>query len=83
MGALSRLSELGQAKLTARSLFVVFNQLPEDAQREFVSMLEESNHGQTYKNEEWTPLSEPTLKAIWDSPEEDYWDELYATLHAK
>lgn len=82
MNAISQHSELDQAKLTARSLFIVFNQLPEDAQREFVSMLDESYHGQTYKNEEWTPLSESTLKAIWDAPEEDYWDELYATQHA-
>ncbi len=83
MGALSQLSELDQATLTARSLFVVFKQLPEEAQRAFITMLEESDNGQLYKNEDWIPLSEPSLKAIWDSPEEDYWDELYATLHAK
>lgn len=75
MDALSEYPQTEQAKLAAHSLYLVFKQLPDETQREFVNLLGTAQTG--YVNEQWTDLSAPTLRAIWDSPEEDLWDKLY------
>jgi hypothetical protein len=36
---------------------------------------------ETYKNTSWVRLSESALDKLWNNPEEDYWDELYAKQH--
>ncbi|WP_019990279.1 hypothetical protein [Rudanella lutea] len=64
----------------ARSLWVIYRHMPTDVQQAFKRMIDE---GDSYVNEQWTPLSDPSLKGIWESPDEDYWDELYTKLHAK
>lgn len=65
---------------TARSLWVIYRQMPPDAKRAFKELLDKET-GEEYNNLTWLPLSEPTLNALWDAPEEDYWDELYAKQH--
>jgi hypothetical protein len=30
----------------------------------------------------WVAFSNPSLAELWDAPEEDYWDELYARQRA-
>ncbi len=68
------------ANYTARSLFVVYKQLPEDAQKAFKALI--NNDKEEYDNSEWTAFSNPSLAELWDAPEEDYWDELYAKQRA-
>lgn len=67
------------AQLTAQSLFGVYKQLPEDVQQAFKRLLE--NEHKAYNNDEWLLYSNDALKKIWDDPEEDFWDELYAKQH--
>lgn len=66
---------------TARSLWVVYRQLPDDVQTEFKRLMDDDVTAPVYSNADWLPLSGPTLAALWDTPEEDYWDELYAKQH--
>ncbi len=69
------------ANYTARSLFVVYKQLPEDAQKAFKALIDNDKEN-GYTNSEWVAFSNPSLAELWDAPEEDYWDELYAKQHA-
>ncbi len=69
------------ADYTARSLFVVYKQLPEDAQKAFKALIDNDKEN-GYTNSEWVAFSSPSLGEFWDAPEEDYWDELYAKQHA-
>lgn len=64
---------------TARSLWVIYQQMSPDVQQEFKRLIDQE--GAEYTNAEWLTLSTQTLKDLWDSPEEDYWDELYANQH--
>ncbi|MBC7569701.1 MAG: hypothetical protein H7319_08220 [Spirosoma sp.] len=66
---------------TARSLWVVCRQLPDEVQTEFKRLIDEEELASGYINTDWLPLSTPTLAVLWDAPEEDYWDELYAKQH--
>lgn len=68
------------ADYTARSLFVVYKQLPEDAQKAFKALIS-NDREEGYANSEWVAFSNPSLAELWDAPEEDYWDELYAKQH--
>lgn len=63
---------------TARSLWVIYQQLPDAVQHEFKRLL---NDEVDYANNDWLPLSALSLKEIWETPEEEYWDELYAKQH--
>jgi hypothetical protein len=65
---------------TAHSLFVIYRQLLPETRQAFRQLLDFENADDA-SNTDLIPLSEPTLKAIWESPEEDYWDELYAKQH--
>lgn len=67
---------------TARSLWVIYRQMPDEAQRIFKQMITSESAGQAYTNADWLSLSTLSLKGIWDTPEEDYWDELYANQHS-
>jgi hypothetical protein len=51
--------------------------MPADAQRAFKEMITNDE----YVNAEWLSLSATSLKDIWETPEEDYWDKLYAKQH--
>lgn len=68
------------AQLTAQSLFVVYKQLSEEAQQAFKELMEQEP-AVSYVNADWLPYTNDTLKEIWDNPEEDFWDELYAKQH--
>lgn len=68
------------AQYTDQSLRVVYRHLSADAQRIFKEMLNKEVD-EDYINLNWVRLSEPMLKELWDTPEEDYWDELYAKQH--
>lgn len=67
---------------TARSLWIIYRQMPDEAQRVFKQMLTEESADQDYTNADWLSLSTLSLNDIWDTPEEDYWDELYAKQHS-
>jgi hypothetical protein len=69
------------ANYTARSLFVVYKQLPEDTQKAFKALIDNDKE-EGYMNSEWVAFSSPSLAELWDAPEEDYWDELYAKQRA-
>ncbi|MBD2751332.1 hypothetical protein [Spirosoma validum] len=72
------------AQYTAQSLYVVYRQLPIEAQQAFRDLLSrETEEIAGYKNTEWLPLSDTSLRELWDAPEEDYWDDLYAKQHAE
>ena len=67
---------------TARSLWIIYQQMSPAVQNEFKRIIsDEEIRGAGYKNAEWLPLSEPSLHELWNAPEEDYWDELYAKQH--
>ncbi|HEY0110310.1 MAG TPA: hypothetical protein VGB67_11810 [Fibrella sp.] len=63
---------------TARSLWVIYQQMPDAVQQEFKRLLDGKAD---YANDEWLSLSALSLKEIWETPEEEYWDELYAKQH--
>lgn len=65
---------------TARSLWIIYRQMPAAVQNEFKRLIDDEP-GEGYINTQWLALSEPSLRELWDAPEEDYWDELYAKLH--
>ena len=69
------------AQYTAQSLYVVYRQLPVDAQLAFRNLLDKESEIKGYTNAEWLPLTNPSLRELWDAPEEDYWDDLYAKQH--
>ena len=66
-----KVAEVITAQDTARSLYVVYRLLPVEARRVFKEMLDREG-GDEYANADWLRLSGPTLKELWDSPEEDY-----------
>ena len=64
----------------ARSLLVIYCQMPLAVQEEFRRLIAEE------EDTEWRmKITEETLREDedWESPENDYWDELYAKLHGK
>lgn len=63
---------------TARSLWIVYRQMPAAVQDEFRKLLnheEEDAAG-------WMRLTEEVLKEDWEAPENDVWDEFYVKQHA-
>lgn len=64
----------------ARSLWIIYQQMPDDAQKVFKDMVDNEPE-EKYENAGWLSLFTLSLKDIWDQPEEDYWDELYAKQH--
>lgn len=69
------------AQFTAQSFYVVYRQLPAEAQQAFRDLLNKEQEVSSYTNTDWLPLSEPALREMWEASEEDYWDELYAKQH--
>ncbi len=65
----------------ARSLWIIYQHMPAAVQNEFKRLIDDEEPGEGYANTQWLALSEPSLHELWDAPEEDYWDELYAKLH--
>ncbi len=68
------------AQLTPQSLFDAYRKLPDDAKKAFKDLINHEAES-AYRNAEWLPYSADTLKEIWNTPEEDFWDELYAKQH--
>jgi hypothetical protein len=65
---------------TAQSLFVVYRQLPAETREVFRQLIDNETINE-FDSADYLPLTEPTLKGIWEAPEENYWDELYAKQH--
>ena len=61
---------------TARSLWVIYRQLPHDAQTEFKRLMDEEDD-----DAGWMRITEKTLRDDWEAPENDVWDKLYAEQH--
>ena len=58
---------------TARSLWVIYRQLPHDAQEVFRKLIDED------EEEQWRMrIIEDALRDDWEAPENDVWDKLYA-----
>lgn len=68
------------AQQTAQSLYVVYRQLPAEAQKAFRELIDNESE-QGYSNKEWLALSAPVLHELWGNSEEDYWDTLYEKQH--
>ena len=62
---------------TARSLRVIYQQMPDAVQHEFKRLLDdETDDGG------WMKLTEEALRDDWEAPENDVWDEFYAKQNA-
>lgn len=62
----------------ARSLWVIYRQMPKAVQHEFKKLLEHEEED----SEGWMRLTAETLRDDWDAPENDVWDEFYAKQNA-
>ncbi|WP_157626993.1 hypothetical protein [Spirosoma luteum] len=71
------------AQYTAQSFYAAYRQLPVDAQLAFRNLLDKESEIEGYTNAEWLSLTDPVLRNLWEAPEEDYWDELYAKQHPR
>lgn len=49
----------------------------------FIDKVEVNSSPGGYENASWVRFSESTLDAIWNNPEEDYWDDLYTKQHPR
>lgn len=63
---------------TARSLWVIYQQMPVAVQDEFRKLLEHEEEDTTG----WMRLTEEALRDDWEAPENDVWDDFYAKQHA-
>ncbi len=61
---------------TARSLWMVYRQLPDEVQTEFKRLMDEEEN-----DIGWMKLTEEALREDWEAPENDVWDEFYAKQH--
>jgi hypothetical protein len=54
-----------------------------EAQLAFRDLLRKEQEEETldYSNAEWLSLTKPSLRKLWDAPEEGCWDKLYADQH--
>lgn len=57
----------------ARSLWVVYQQMPTAVQNEFRRLLDHEEDYQTG----WMQLTEEALRDDWEAPENDVWDAFY------
>ena len=62
---------------TARSLWVIYQQMPDAVQHEFKRLLDDEAD-----DEGWMKLTEEALGDDWDAPKNKVWDEFYAKQHA-
>ena len=62
---------------TAHSLYIVYKQLPNIAQKEFERIITTKNKHEDRTDKEWMKVSEETLEDIWGTPENDIWDQFY------
>jgi hypothetical protein len=64
------------AKVTAQSLYVVYKQLPAEVQTEFRHLLSQDESSEEWQG--WIRVSETALGDVWNTPENDAWDQFYA-----
>ncbi len=67
------------AKVTAQSLYVVYKQLPDEVQTEFRQLISQEEKPAAWQD--WLALSEISLNDVWNGPENDIWDKIYADEH--
>lgn len=61
---------------TARSLLMIYKQMPVAVQDEFKRLLEDQE-----EDTGWMRLTEEVLRDDWEAPENDIWDEFYVQQH--
>ena len=64
---------------TAQSLFIMYNYLPEKVREEFNNLLKKNPlpAAAIGADAAWLKLSDETLSSIWETPENEIWDEYY------
>lgn len=62
---------------TARSLWIIYQQMPAAVQEQFKRVLEAEEDDTTG----WMRLTEESLRDDWEAPENDVWDAFYAKQH--
>ena len=68
-------AEVITAQDTARSLWIIYQQMPVAVQRVFKEMLDDDDASRMRMTEE-------VLRDDWESPENDIWDEFHAKQNA-
>ncbi|MEK6615687.1 MAG: hypothetical protein AABZ32_06200 [Bacteroidota bacterium] len=70
---------MNTVRQTAQSLFIMYNYLPEKVRQEFNNLLKKNPlpDGVVSADAAWLKLSEETLSSIWETPENEIWDEYY------
>jgi len=61
----------------AESLYDIFNQLPREAQSEFLRILHKEGKLVDWTDEDWQRLGLEGFADEWDRPENDVWDQFY------
>ncbi|GAB2601442.1 hypothetical protein [Spirosoma areae] len=61
----------------ARSLWIIYRQMPAAVQHEFKRLIDDED-----EDAGWMKLTEEALRDDWEAPENDVWDEFYAKQHA-
>lgn len=59
----------------ARSLWVIYQQMPVTVQDEFKRLMDDE------ERTGWMRLTEEALRDDWEAPENDVWDEFYTKQH--
>lgn len=65
------------AEDTARSLWIIYQQMPNNVQHEFRRLIEGEEEDTVRMK-----ITEEVLQDDWNAPENDVWDEFYAKQHA-
>lgn len=60
----------------AKAFFELYRSMPKKVQKKLKKMiLEQDVEYQTSEHTNFSKISEPSLKDIWDTPENDHWDD--------
>lgn len=70
-------AEVITAQDTARSLWIIYRQMPVAVQKVFRDMLDDDDDDASRMR-----MTEEVLRDDWESPENDIWDEFYAKQNA-
>ena len=65
------------AQDTARSLWIIYRQMPDAVQHEFRRLIDDDEEDTGRMR-----IAEEVLRDDWEAPENDVWDEFYAKQHA-
>ena len=69
---------MNSIRQTAQSLFIIYNYLPKEVRKEFNNLIKKSLlENVVIENDTWLKLSKETLSEIWETLENEIWDEYY------